>query len=156
MLGQPMKGPFPVRKHPLYRRWSFMRQVCNNPRHADYKSYGGKGITVGKEFAEFWDFVDIIERKLGPPPNGRLSKLARKDQDGNYTIKNLCWDEAAGVGRRHKRTYMLKYKGKTRPLREWSEEYGINFATMASRIYRGWTPQQILGLKPGPKASARR
>ena len=155
MRGQPMKGPYPVRLHPMYRRWSFMRQVCSNPRHHDYKSYGAKGIKVGEEFAEFWDFVDIIEKKLGPPPNGRLSKLARRDQDGDYTIKNLCWDGAAGVGRRHKRTYMLKFKGRTRPLRDWSEETGINFATMASRVERGWTPAQVLGLKPGPRASQR-
>lgn len=153
MAGPTMKGPSLVKLHPLYRRWSFMRQVCNNPRHVDYKSYGAKGVKVGKEFAEFWNFVDIIEKKLGPPPFGSLSKLARKDQDGDYTIKNLCWDQAAGVGRRHKRSYKLKYKGKTRPLREWSAETGINFATMASRVERGWTPQQVLGLRPGPRAS---
>ena len=155
-MTRPMNGPELARTHPMYRRWSFMRQVCNNPRHADYNSYGGKGITVGKEFANFWDFVDIIEKKLGPCPNGPLSKLARIDQSGNYTIKNLRWDDAKTVGRRVPRTFKMRYKNKTKSLREWSEEYGINFATLVSRYWRGWTPQQCLGLKPGPRASKKK
>ena len=153
MRGQPMKGPIPVRKHPLYRRWNFMRQVCYNPKHADYDSYGGKGIVVGPEFDNFWDFVDIIEHKLGPCPNGRLSKLARKDHNGDYTIKNLSWSEAKVVGRRCPKTNRLTYKGKTLPLREWSEITGVGFATLLTRMVTGWTPAQVLGYKLGPKAA---
>ena len=152
MYGQPLKGPIPVREHPLYRRWCFIKQVCTNPRHADYKSYGAKGIRVSKDFTEFWDFVDIIESKLGDAPYGRLSKLARIDQDGDYTIKNLKWDVAKNVGRRHKSTHRLKYRSKTQSLKEWSEQTGINFHTLLGRKERGWTSAQILGYKPGPRA----
>jgi len=152
MWGRPQKGPIPVRKHPLYRRWCFMKQVCYNPRHADYKSYGAKGVEVGPEFAEFWDFADIIETKLGLPPHGPLSKLARIDQDGDYTIKNLKWDVPKQVGRRHKSTHKLKYRSQTKSLRDWSEETGINFHTLLGRMERGWTPAQCLGYKPGPRA----
>ena len=154
MRGAPMQGPCRVRDHYLYRRWSFMRQVCNNPKSPDYPSYGGKGVSVGPEFEEFWDFVDIIEKKLGPPPNGYLSKLARKDQDGDYTIKNLEWDDAKTVGRRHKKTYRLTYKGKTMPLRDWSEVLGINFHNLLNRVELGWTPAQALGYRPGPRETA--
>ena len=155
MQGRARSGPVLVREHPWYRRWSFMRQVCNNPRHYDYKSYGGKGITVGEEFAEFWDFVDIIERRLGPEPYGKLSKLARIDQNGDYTIRNLKWDVAKHVGRRCDKAFKFKYKNRTRPLRDWCDEYGINIHTAIGRIQRGWTPAQVLGLRPGPKASKR-
>jgi hypothetical protein len=152
MFGRPQTGPIPVRKHPLYRRWSFMRQVCYNQRHADYKSYGAKGVKIGDEFTEFWDFADLIEHRLGPAPNGRLSKLARIDQDGDYTIKNLKWDAAKQVGRRHSSTHKLKYKGRTMSLRDWSEQTGINFHTLLGRKQRGWTSAQILGYKLGPRS----
>ena len=152
MPGKPLTGPIPVRDHPWYRRWSFMRQVCYNPNHADYGSYGAKGIEVDSDFDDFWDFVDIVERKLGPAPYGRQSKLARIDQAGNYTIKNLKWDVAKHVGRRCDKAFKFRYKNKTKPLRDWCEEYNLNIHTALGRIQRGWTPQQVLGLKPGPKA----
>jgi len=150
--GRPQKGPIPVRQHPLYRRWSFMRQVCYNPRHADYKSYGAKGVIVDTDFDEFWDFVDIIERKLGYPADFNPKwKLSRIDQTGNYTIKNLKWDVASGVGRRNVRAYKLKYKNKTLSLRDWCDITGINYYTMIGRMERGWTPAQCLGYKTRPQ-----
>lgn len=147
MKGRPMLGPQIARTHYLYKRWSFMRQVCYNQGNADYKSYGGRGIKIDPEFEKFWDFVDIIESRLGPPPHGRLSKLARIDQNGDYTIKNLKWDVAKHVGRRMPRSYKLTYRNKTLCLRDWSELTGINYYTMLGRWERGWKPAEILGYK---------
>ena len=147
-----MKGPIPVREHPLYRRWGCMRQVCTNPRHADYAKYGGKGIQIGNEFAEFWAFVDLVETRLGYPADFDYRwKLARKDQAGDYTIGNLCWDKAAAVGRRCDKAFKMTYKGKTKSLKEWSEQTGINFHTLLSRVNRGWQPAECLGYRPGPR-----
>ena len=144
-------GPIPVRQHPLYRRWCFMRNVCDNPGHVDYVKYGAKGITFDPAFTEFWDFVDIIEHKLGYPAGFNSKwKLARKDQTGDYVIRNMKWDQAKEVGRRCAKTYMLKYKNKTRPVRDWSEITGINFHTILGRMARGWTAAQCLGYKPAP------
>jgi len=152
MYGQPMKGPIRVRDHKLYRRWSFMRNVCYNTRHSDYDAYGGKGIKIDPAFNEFWDFVNVIERKLGYPADFDYKwKLSRKDQNGDYTIKNLKWDNASEVGRRCAKAHVVTYKGKTKPLRTWAEELNINFYTVLSRFNNGWTPAQILGYKPGPR-----
>jgi hypothetical protein len=139
-----------VRNHPLYRRWAWMRQVCYNPNSPDYPSHGGKGISIGHEFAEFWDFAHLIETKLGLPPNGFHSKLARKDQSGDYTIKNVRWEDSTFVGRHAPNVIFLTYKNKTMPLKDWSEIIGINFHTMLNRMNRGWTPAQVLGYRPGP------
>jgi hypothetical protein len=152
MFGQPLKGPMRVRDHPLYRRWCFMRNVCNNPRHADYATYGARGISVDPAFAEFWDFVDLIESKLGYPQDFDYRwKLARKDQAGDYTMRNLKWDQAAEVGRRCDKAFKMTYKGKTKSLKEWSEQTGINFHTLLSRVNRGWQPAECLGYRPGPR-----
>jgi hypothetical protein len=133
-----------------------MRQVCLNPNHADYAKYGGKGIKISSEFDEFWDFVDLVERRLGYPQDFDYRwKLSRKDQHGDYTIRNLRWDKAAEVGRRCDRAFKLTYKGKTKSLRSWAEELGINFHTLLSRRERNWTPAQILGYRPGPRAKER-
>jgi hypothetical protein len=151
ILGVPLKGPILSKKHELYRRWTWMRQVCNNSNCPDYDKYGGRGISIGSEFEEFWDFVGLVESRLGPPPNGRLSKLARIDQDGDWTIRNLKWADAKIVGRQQKRTIKLTYKGKTLPLRTWSEITGINFYTLLQRTELGWTASQALGYRPRPR-----
>jgi hypothetical protein len=141
-----------VRDHPLYKRWTFMRNVCYNPKNADYAKFGGRGIKIGPEFDRFWDFVDLIETRLGYPQDFDYRwKLSRKDQNKDYTINNLQWDQAAEVGRRSNKAFKLTYKGKTKPMRVWSEELGINFFTILSRHERGWRPAQCLGFQVGPR-----
>jgi hypothetical protein len=141
-----------AKHHPLYKRWAQMRQVCYNSRHSDYPNFGGRGITIGPEFERFWDFADLIEDKLGYPEGFcYLTKLSRKNLNGNFTLKNMCWDTAKYIGRRLDRTYILKYKGQTKPVKQWSEEFNINFHTLHNRIKAGWTAQQCLGFKLGPR-----
>ena len=40
----------------LYAIWNSMRQRCNNPNHKAYKNYGGRGITICKEWDDFGEF----------------------------------------------------------------------------------------------------
>ena len=44
------------RRPALYRTWKGMRERCNNPNAQNYKWYGGKGIGVCIEWAEFGAF----------------------------------------------------------------------------------------------------
>ena len=152
-LGQPLKGPYPVRLHPLYRRWAHMRQCVYNQNHADYHTVGARGIGIGPEFDEFWDYADLIETHLGLAPGpSNIWKLARKDQSKDYTIKNMEWSKSKQVGRRLIYGHYLKYKNKKQSLRDWADEIGINFHTLLSRKQRGWTSAQILGYKLGPRS----
>ena len=147
-----MKGPYPVRFHPLYRSWSHMRQCVYSPGNPDYCRVGGIGIGIGAEFAEFWDYADLIETNLGPRPGlGRNWKLARKDQTKDFTMSNMEWSMSTQVGRRLSYVHYLTYKRKRQTIREWSEQTGINFNTLISRKERGWTPAQILGYEIGPR-----
>jgi hypothetical protein len=129
-----------------------MRQSVYHPNHADYCRVGGLGIKIGPEFDEFWDYVNLIETRLGPMPGpGNIWKLARKDQTKDFTISNMEWSLSTQVGRRLSYVIYLTYKRKRQTIRDWSEQTGINFNTLLSRKERGWTPAQILGHKPGPK-----
>lgn len=152
MRGKPLKGPVPVRLHPLYARWNHMRQCVYKTTHADYPNHGGRGIQIGPEFTEFWDYVDLIETHLGPQPGpSNIWKLARKDQNGDFTIANMEWSVPKEVGRRLYYTKYLTYNGRRQTLRDWAEQTGINFNTIISRVERGWRPAQILGDQLGPR-----
>lgn len=70
-----------------YVSWFNMIQRCENPKNKAYKYYGGRGITVCKDWREsFGAFLSNI----GPKPLPGLS-IDRIDVNGNYEPGNCQW-----------------------------------------------------------------
>ncbi len=42
----------------IYRIWKGMRARCNNKNVKQYKDYGGRGISICKEWDDFQNFYD--------------------------------------------------------------------------------------------------
>lgn len=78
-------------KHPLaHKSWDSMKQRCNNPNAPDYPRYGGRGITICKE----WDKFTAFLADMGDPPvniHGERATLNRINNDGNYEKSNCKW-----------------------------------------------------------------
>lgn len=73
------------RRSPTYEVWNSMWKRCSNPKHKDYKSYGGRGILVCEEWMRFENFLaDMGER----PPGLTLD---RENVNGNYEKDNCRW-----------------------------------------------------------------
>jgi len=72
-------------QHPTtHTCWYMMNYRCTKPDHINYKSYGGRGITVCPEWS--WDNPDGFKNFLeymGPRPSMKLS-IDRVDVNGNY------------------------------------------------------------------------
>ena len=73
----------------LYHIWEAMKQRCLNPSNPSYDNYGGRGITIAKEFVD--DFVAFKEY-MGDRPTNR-SSIERLDVNGNYEPGNIVWAE---------------------------------------------------------------
>lgn len=68
-----------------YNSWRAMLARCNDPKHRQYKDYGGRGIVVCPQWTEFECFL----ADMGERPPGR--SIDRVDGDGNYEPGNCRW-----------------------------------------------------------------
>lgn len=124
----------------LYKRWSGMRTRCYNPNAKEYENYGGRGIKVCEEWAQYWPFREWAYN------NGYSDDLTldRIDVNKDYSPENCRWipiDEQAS----NKRTSMIiEYNGFRMTAAQWARELGIGKDTITYRVRAGWTPEECL------------
>lgn len=86
-------------RHPLYRTWCGIIDRCTNPDSVAYPNYGGRGITVSERWLDVCNFIEDIEREIGPRPEGAhpngwpLYSLDRIDNERGYESGNVRWSD---------------------------------------------------------------
>lgn len=115
--------------------WRAMRQRCSNPNDQDYSEYGGRGITICKEWASFAAFY----RDMGPIPSPKHS-IDRIDNDGNYEPGNCRWASPLEQqnNRRNNRHYDWNGQRMTAPQIYRAAQPPVKFHTFHARLYYGW------------------
>lgn len=86
----------------IYKVWTGIKQRCFNPKSRGYHNYGGRGITMCREWAD--SFVDFAAA-VGPRPSPYHS-IDRIDNDGNYEPGNVRWADSK-TQRRNSRSASL-------------------------------------------------
>ncbi len=128
------RNPESVRYHPLYGLWNSMKQRCFNPNTKDYKKYGGRGITVCKEWMQFRSFL----RDMGSKPVGLC--IDRIDNDGPYSKKNCRWATILEQSNNTRKNVRVEFDGKKLTYGEWDRLLGLSHGTTRSRILKSKWP----------------
>ncbi len=123
----------------IYQSWYAMIQRCTNPNHKNWKSYGGRGITVCKRWLKFKNFLE--DMKECP---SELT-IERNDKNGNYCPENCRWATRKEQARNKRNSRYVTYKGKRWLFIELCEKYKMPYNIVYSRYYiHGWTLKRAL------------
>jgi hypothetical protein len=114
----------------LYSIWRNMKQRCFNPKASKYEIYGGRGITVCKEWLEYLNFHNWAIQ------NGYSDELSidRIDSDGNYEPSNCRWVSYSEQNSNKRDNHLVTYNGVTKTMKDWSIDLGMKYSTLKCRL----------------------
>jgi len=101
----------------IYRLWKYMVKRCENPNFEHFRNYGGRGISVCKEWREnpqafiSWAFANGYKDSL---------TIDRKDRDGNYEPGNCQWLTRSENTKKSFRDYPAAQRRRDREMRSAS------------------------------------
>ena len=106
-----------VRTH-LYRTWHGMKSRCNNSNRPHYERYGGRGISICKEWEKFEPFKEWAYNN-GYSPELQIDRI---NNDGNYSPDNCRWTTPRENSKNTSRTINITAFGETKCLTDWSND----------------------------------
>lgn len=125
----------------LYDVFSAMKQRCYNKNNKSYVNYGKRGIAVCDEWLHdnslFFEWAMNNGYKEG-------LQIDRIDVNGNYEPSNCRWVDNKVNCNNRRNNVLLTYQGKTRTMKQWAEELGVNYGTIKARHKRGWSDKDCL------------
>lgn len=122
----------------LHTIWNNMRFRCRNPKATEYRHYGGRGISVCKEWAQSFDVFATWAFESGYNDNLTIDRI---DNSGNYCPSNCKW--ATMSEQQNNKQTNLVWKGKT--LKQHCDEKGLKYKRIRDRISKlGWTFEKAL------------
>ncbi|MDO5398565.1 MAG: hypothetical protein Q4G33_11625 [bacterium] len=125
----------------LYRIYAGMKQRCYNPRSPKYPHYGGRGITICKEWLN--DFMSFYNWSMSHGYADNLS-IDRIDVNGNYEPSNCRWTTSKVQGNNTRVNHKVHFKGEIYTIAELSELLGIKYHVLQKRVIQGLTDDALL------------
>jgi hypothetical protein len=130
---QRTRGGVSVLRTAEYVAWANIHARCSDE---DDPRYGGRGIGVAERWRDFDSFLaDVGER---PSPRHSLERL---DNDRGYEPGNVVWATPKTQARNRRSTRLVDGVS----MAELAERSGVPYATLQSRLDRGWSVERAVG-----------
>ena len=130
-------------KSRLYNAWVSMLERCKTKTATSYRHYGGRGITVCKE----WDCEDgFLHFADWAMSNGYTNNLTldRIDNNGNYCPENCRWVTHQRQMNNTRRNVIVSAFGFTASLADACRKFDAPYKRTWKRLKRGWPIEQAL------------
>lgn len=116
-----------------YKSWKSMIARCNNITDKNYHNYGGRGITVDKEWLEFKNFLQAMGvREIN-------ETIERVDVNLGYSADNCIWLDRNLQAQNRRDTIWIELEGEKLCLAEACRKYNKSYGKVMARIRRGET-----------------
>lgn len=125
----------------LYKIYAKMKERCYYEKYPEYYLYGGRGIKLCDEWLKsFENFRDWAVQ------NGYDDSLSidRIDPDGNYEPHNCRWADVYQQANNKRNNIQLTHNGETLTLPQWARKLGLPYSTLADRMKKGKSIEEIL------------
>jgi len=131
--------------HPLYNIWHGIKGRCLNKKSPAYKYYGGRKITVHKEWIN--DFKAFYDWCMG---NGwqKGLQLDRRDNDKGYCPDNCRFITSKQNNRNKRGNRFIEFNGLKKTISEWAEITGLKYSCIWGRQSRGLPIEEIFSQTP--------
>lgn len=121
-------GQYGTRSH---RIWTNMKTRCFNTNNQFFADYGGRGISVCKEWIDFAGFF----ADMGECPEGMT--LDRIDNDLGYSKDNCQWATMKQQCSNRRSNINIEIDGETKTLKEWAAFHGAKYSNVYWRYTHG-------------------
>jgi len=123
-----------------YKTWCAVLHRCENETDKRYYDYGGRGIDVCNDWHDF----NIFFADMGKKPF-KDAQIDRIDNNLGYYKLNCRWVSRTQNQRNMRSNRIITYKGVSKTLVEFAEQFCINKSTLSKRICRsGWSIERAI------------
>jgi len=127
----------------LKRIYYHMTKRCSDPSRRDYRWYGGKGISVCKEWLD-----DPLKFFLWAIENGYNDNLTieRSENSRGYCPDNCSWIPRYKQYQNYSQLRMISAFGESKHLQAWASDKRciVTRSALRCRIEAGWFPEEAM------------
>lgn len=125
----------------LARRFKGMMARCYNKNESHYPRWGGRGITICKEWLD--DRSKFVEwaKTHGFKPGLSIERI---DNDGPYAPWNCRWVDDYEQANNTRKNHFITLDGQTMTLAQWSRASGMSYDKLKRMVYANKSEKEIL------------
>lgn len=128
------------RDHIAFGSWAAMKGRCYRKKDKSFHDYGARGIRVCERWLH--SFQNFLE-DMGPKPSANYT-IERINNNGHYEPGNCRWATRREQRRNTRKTRLFFFRGESKILSDWCEEFGLKVSFVQNRLKLGWSIEDAL------------